>query len=190
VRVSNPLSIEQPGSAIVVSGSNMSGKTTYLRAVGLNGLLALAGGPVCAKEFEIRRSRIRTTVRVEDNLGAGVSLFMAEVSRIGDVVAESGRGDAPVFFLFDEILHGTNAQDRREATQLVLARLMGNGAAGLVTTHDPKIADARGSVFQVHFTDSVEARNGAVAMTFDYVLRPGPATTTNALRILEAMGLR
>jgi len=113
------------------------------------------------------------------------------VSRIAEVVDDAGRiGDVPVLFLFDEILHGTNAQDRREATQLVLARLLGNGAAGIVTTHDPRIADGQSRLVQVHFTDSVESRNGEVAMTFDYVLRPGPATTTNALRILEALGLK
>lgn len=189
VRVSNPVSIDRSGSAIVVSGSNMSGKTTYLRAVGLNTLLALAGGPVCARDFTVRRSRLRTTVRVEDDLGAGVSLFMAEVSRIAQVVDDAARpSDVPVLFLFDEILHGTNAQDRREATQLVLARLLASGAAGIVTTHDPRIADGLDSakVTQSHFTDSVESRGEGVIMTFDYVIRPGPATTTNALNILRA----
>jgi DNA mismatch repair ATPase MutS len=169
----------------------MSGKTTYLRAVGLNTLLAMAGGPVCARALTIRRCRLRTTVRIEDNLGAGVSLFLAEVSRIAEVVGAAGDEKLPpVLFLFDEILHGTNAQDRREATQLVLARLLANGAAGIVTTHDPRIADGRENLVQVHFTDSLESRNGDVVMTFDYTLRPGPATTTNALRILEALGLK
>jgi hypothetical protein len=191
VRVTNPVEIDGPGSAIVISGSNMSGKTTYLRAVGLNTLLAMAGGPVCARALTIRRCRLRTTVRIEDNLGAGVSLFLAEVSRIAEVVGAAGDEKLPpVLFLFDEILHGTNAQDRREATQLVLARLLANGAAGIVTTHDPRIADGRENLVQVHFTDSLESRNGDVVMTFDYTLRPGPATTTNALRILEALGLK
>jgi DNA mismatch repair ATPase MutS len=196
VRVANPVVIESPGSAIVISGSNMSGKTTYLRAVGLNALLAFAGGAVCAKEFSIRRSRVRTTVRVEDDLGAGVSLFLAEVSRIAAVVEDAGKSnEPPVLFLLDEILHGTNAADRREATQLVLRRLLGSDAWGIITTHDPQIAAVHDQVHEarvtaVHFTDAVEAREGGVAMTFDYVLRPGPATTTNALRILEKLGLR
>jgi DNA mismatch repair ATPase MutS len=114
---------------------------------------------------------------------------MAEVSRIAQVVNEAGRPDkVPVLFLFDEILHGTNAQDRREATQLVLARLQASGAAGIVTTHDPRIAEGldSGKVTQWHFTDTIEPRDGDVIMTFDYVIRPGPATTTNALRILRA----
>jgi DNA mismatch repair ATPase MutS len=170
----------------------MSGKTTYLRAVGINAMLAFAGGPVCASELTVRRCRVRTTVRVEDDLSAGVSLFMAEVSRIAQIVADAEReAGTPVLFLLDEILHGTNAKDRREATQLVLRRLMVNGAAGIITTHDPAIADVEGSsVKQVHFSDAVESRDGSVVMTFDYALKPGPATTTNALRILEKLGLR
>jgi hypothetical protein len=195
VRVTNPVAIERPASAIIVSGSNMSGKTTYLRAVGVDALLAFAGGPVCAGDLTIRRSRVRTTVRIEDNLGAGVSLFLAEVSRIAEIVGDAGSDTAtPVLFLFDEILHGTNAQDRREATQLVLERLLASGAAGIITTHDPRIADVEDrmgdvDIVQVHFTDSVETRAGQVTMTFDYILRPGAATTTNALRILEALNL-
>lgn len=190
VRVSNPVSIDAPGRAIVVSGSNMSGKTTYLRAVGVNAMLALAGGAVCARDFSIRRCRLRTTVRVEDDLGAGVSLFLAEVTRIAEIVKEAERDRAtPVLFLLDEILHGTNAQDRREATQLVLGRLLASGAAGIVTTHDPRIADgaAPATIRQVHFTDSVVSGEEDIRMTFDYLVRPGPATTTNALRILRAL---
>jgi len=194
-RVVNPVSIESGGRAIVVSGSNMSGKPTYLRSVGVNALLALAGGPVCATSLAIRRCRVRTTVRVEDDLGAGVSLFLAEVSRIAEIVGDADRGEAaPLLFLFDEILHGTNAQDRREATQLVLKRLLAIGASGIITTHDAQIADlgdaaGGGRIRPAHFTDSVESDGGAVSMTFDYILRPGPATTTNALRILKALGL-
>jgi hypothetical protein len=191
IRVTNPVSLEAPGSAIVISGSNMSGKTTYLRAIGLNALLAMAGGPACAAELTIRRSRVRTTVRVEDDLGAGVSLFLAEVSRLRDVVADAGAPhEVPVLFLLDEILHGTNAEDRRQATRLVLARLLAAGASGIITTHDPRIAQTTEvPVAQAHFTDAVTSNDGQVTMTFDYTLRPGPATTTNALRILEALGL-
>jgi DNA mismatch repair ATPase MutS len=190
-RVTNPVALDAAGTAVVISGSNMAGKTTYLRAIGLNALLALAGGPVCASAFAVRRSRVRTTVRVEDDLGAGVSLFLAEVSRLRDVVADAAApNEAPVLFLLDEILHGTNAEDRRQATRLVLARLLAAGASGIITTHDPRIAEAtEGRVAQGHFTDAVASNDGEVKMTFDYTLRPGPATTTNALRILEALGL-
>jgi DNA mismatch repair ATPase MutS len=195
VRVVNPVALDSPGSVIVISGSNMSGKTTYLRAVGLNALLAQAGGPGCAAELTIRRCRVRTTVRVEDDLSAGVSLFFAEVSRIRDIVTDAAKGsdgDPPVLFLLDEILHGTNAADRRQASQLVLRRLIATGSSGLITTHDPGIAELGshgGRVVHAHFTDAVGSEQGEVTMTFDYVMKPGPATTTNALRILEALGL-
>lgn len=192
VRVTNPVAIDSAGSAIVVSGSNMSGKTTYLRAVGVNALLAFAGGAVCAAAFDVRRCRVRTTVRVEDDLSAGVSLFLAEVSRISSVVSEAaGDRETPVLFLFDEILHGTNAADRRQATQLVLRRLLDSGASGIITTHDPQIAEVGdpARVRQAHFTDSIVPGDDAVSMTFDYTIKSGPATTTNALRILQRLGL-
>jgi DNA mismatch repair ATPase MutS len=192
VRVTNPVALDAPGSAVVISGSNMSGKTTYLRAIGLNALLAQAGGAVCATTLGMRRCRVRTSVRIEDDLAAHVSLFMAEVRRIRDVVVDAEMdGAAPVLFLFDEILHGTNAPDRREATQLVLRRLIAAGAAGVITTHDPTIGDVSmpAKVIHAHFTDSVSSGNAGVTMTFDYTMRPGPATTTNALRVFEALGL-
>jgi DNA mismatch repair ATPase MutS len=195
-RVPNPVALAGSGAVLIVSGSNMSGKTTYLRAVGLNILLALAGGPVCGAEMRVARCRVRTSVRIEDDLAAGMSLFYAEVARIRDVVGDAEvAGAPPVLFLLDEILHGTNAADRREATRLVLQRLIAAGAAGIITTHDPSVADGiptgpgSGAVEQRHFTDAVTANGSAIDMTFDYAIRPGPATTTNALRILRLLGL-
>jgi hypothetical protein len=192
VRVTNPIELRAPGSALVISGSNMSCKTTYLRAAGLNVLLAQAGGPVCAASMRLRRCRVRTSVRIEDDLAANTSLFFAEVSRIRDIIRDAEDEDAPpVLFLFDEILHGTNARDRREASILVLERLLDAGAAGMITTHDAGVGDVgRGNVTHVHFTDTVVHNTDGIGMSFDYVMRPGPATTTNALRIFEAMGLK
>ena len=189
-RVANPVSLKAPGDVLIISGSNMSGKTTYLRAVGLNALLALAGGPVCATAMRVRRCRVRTSVRVEDDLSAGASLFFAEVARIREIVDAAASDGPPVLFLLDEILHGTNAADRRQATQLVLRRLIAAKAAGLITTHDPAVSD--GMVDRPrhgHFTDTVTTNGAGVQMTFDYSLRAGPATTTNALRILELLGV-
>ena len=188
--VTNPVNLRERGETLVITGSNMSGKTTYLRAVGLNALLAMAGGPVCATAFSIRRSRVRTSVRVEDDLAHGSSLFFAEVSRIRDVVVDAERRDAPpVLFLLDEILHGTNAADRRQATQLVLEQLLAGGASGIITTHDAATSEAITHATPVHFTDSVRTGDDGVRMSFDYTLRPGPATTANALRILRMMGI-
>jgi hypothetical protein len=185
------------GTLLVVSGSNMSGKTTHLRALGLNALLAYAGGPACARRLLVRRARVRTSVRVDDDLAAGMSLFYAEVARLRDVVRAAEEPSAPpVLYLLDEILHGTNAADRHAATCIVLRRLMQAGAAGAVTTHDPAVADdvraadgARGNVEEAHFTEELQRGPAGIEMRFDYVLRPGPATGRNALAILAMMGL-
>jgi hypothetical protein len=188
--VRNDLVLARGGDLLVVSGSNMSGKTTYLRAAGLNALLAQAGGPVCAASFELRRCRVRTSVRVEDDLASGVSLFYAEARRLRDIVAAAREQDRPpVLFLLDEILHGTNAADRRRATQVVLSHLVRAGAFGMVTTHDPLIApDAEANVRQVHFSEALSADDDA-GLEFDYRIREGPATSANALAILRALGL-
>ncbi len=199
IAVPNPVRLATSGSLLVLSGSNMSGKTTYLRAIGLNAVLALAGGPVCASEMLVRRARVRTSVRIEDDLSAGVSLFLAEVSRLRDIVRDSEeRGSAPVLFLFDEILHGTNAADRRFASQVVLRRLLRGSSWGVLTTHDPDLvtglfgepntACAR-HIEHGHFRETVQRDGSLVRMSFDYLLRPGPTTSANARLILESLGL-
>ena len=199
IAIPNPVRLATAASLLALSGSNMSGKTTYLRAIGLNAVLAFAGGAVCASQLTIRRARVRTSVRIDDDLGAGVSLFLAEVSRLRDTVRDSEEvGAAPVLFLFDEILHGTNAADRRFASQVVLRRLLRGSSWGVLTTHDPDIitdlfdsSDTAHApdVTQGHFRETVERDGGAVRMSFDYLLRPGPATSANARLILESMGL-
>jgi DNA mismatch repair ATPase MutS len=201
-RVTNPVRLGAPGSLLMVSGSNMAGKTTLLRAVGANVLLAQAGGPVCAEAMRWRPLRVRTSVRVHDALEAGVSLFLAELRRLRDVVAaadgapdgapDGTPGSAPVLFLFDEVLHGTNSHDRREATRAVLARLAGRGAVGVVTTHDLELADDPGlapATTHVHFRERYAAADAGPRMEFDYLARPGRATTTNALALLDLLGL-
>lgn len=189
--VRNDLRLEGPGAVAVVSGSNMAGKTTYLRAAGLDTLLAQAGGPVCATSLYLRRCRVRTSVRIEDDLGSGVSLFMAEAMRLRTIVGEAeaarGEGAPPVLFLLDEILHGTNARDRREATRLVLRRLAAAGASGVVTTHDPSIA--REGDRQLHFRETIAPDDAGFRMDFDYTAREGPATSANALAVLRMLGL-
>jgi hypothetical protein len=195
VAVPNDVALDA-GDVVVVSGPNMAGKTTFLRAVGLDVLLAQAGSAVAAESLRLRRCRLRTSVRVEDDLARGVSLFLAEVTRLRDVIADAERPDAPpVLFLFDEILHGTNARDRRVATRRVLDRLRHAGAVGLVTTHDPAIAHAddpatSASLRELHFDGSVARdADGGLALRFDYRALPGPATHANALAVLELLGI-
>ena len=199
IAIVNPVHLATPGCLLALSGSNMAGKTTYLRAIGLNAVLAFAGGPVCATHMVMRRARVRTSVRIEDDLGAGVSLFLAEVSRLRDIVADAEQsGSVPVLFLLDEILHGTNAADRRFASQVVLRRLLRTSSWGVLTTHDADLvtdlvvdhdAAHHAHVAHGHFRETVQQDTGSVHMAFDYQLRRGPTTSANARLILESMGL-
>ena len=137
----------------------------------------------------MRRCRVRTSVRIQDDLAAGVSLFLAEATRLRDIVGHAREGQPPVLFLLDEILHGTNAADRRTATQLVLGHLSHAGAFGLVTTHDPSIAPEGGAARQVHFGEGLAGDRERLGLTFDYRVREGPATAANAMAILRSLGL-
>ena len=193
-RVGNAVRLGPAGSLLLVTGSNMAGKTTLLRAVGVNVLLAQAGGPACAARMRWRRARVRTSIHVQDALGEGVSLYLAELRRLKEVVdaAATRDGGAPVLYLLDEVLHGTNSADRRTATRAVLARLSRSGAVGVVTTHDLELADepalARTTEL-LHFREQYERTADGPRMTFDYVARPGKATSANALALLAVLGL-
>jgi MutS domain V len=187
-RVANDLSLPGPGSALVITGSNMAGKSTLLRALGLNVALALAGGPVCAKAMRIGRVRLRASMRIDDSLQRGASYFHAELSRLRSVVGELDDGP-PVLFLLDELLRGTNAHARHKGARAVVLHLLRHRALGLVATHDIALselaAELPGQVDNVHFTDVFEDGE----MRFDYRLRPGVVKTSNALRLLALAGV-
>jgi hypothetical protein len=188
--VTNDAALGSDGDVIVVSGANMAGKSTFLRAIGLNALMAQAGGMVAARSLELRRCRVRTSIHVEDDLGSGTSLFLAEVTRIKQIVDEARDGTrVPVLFILDEVLHGTNAKDRREASQGVLAQLRTTSAVGVVATHDPLIGAANER--HMHFACRVthDPDTGRIELVFDYRAREGPAIESNALAILELLGL-
>ncbi len=186
--VPNDVEVGPAGSFLLVTGSNMSGKSTLLKAVGLNAVLAQAGAPVCAGSLRMPPLRIVTSVHVEDSLVDGVSYFMAGLHRLRHVVdAARERG---TLYLLDEILQGTNSTERRIAARTVLRHLLATGAIGAVTTHDLTLAEAEDLVARavaVHFTESVG--DGDEGIAFDYRLRDGIATSTNALRLLEMVGL-
>jgi len=193
VRVANDVTVGPRGTLLLVTGSNMAGKSTLLRAIGLNTVLAQAGGPVCARTFESPRVRLYTSIRVQDSLERGVSYFMAELQRLKLIADAAATGDeAPVLYLLDEMLHGTNSVERAVAARRILTQLIDRGAIGAVTTHDlalgdgPPLADA---ARQVHFTEQFSRVDGRPVMSFDYLLRPGKATSTNALKLLELVGL-
>jgi DNA mismatch repair ATPase MutS len=195
-RVRNDVTIGPPGTFLLVTGSNMSGKSTLLRAVGVNAVLAQAGGPVCAAALAMPAVELWTSARVQDSLERGVSFFLAELQRLKLVVDAVTRGreedGARVMYLLDEILQGTNTAERSVAARRVIAFLVDQGAIGAVSTHDLALADdprlAQLAV-SVHFTDTVGQGPDAPPMSFDYQLRPGVATTTNALRLMRLIGL-
>ena len=193
-RVSNDVTVGPPGTFLLVTGSNMSGKSTLLRAIGTNVVLAQAGGPVCATSMRLTPVDVWTSIRIDDSLEAGVSLFMAELRRLKRIVdaARDPARSRPLLYLLDEILHGTNTGERRIAARRVLTYLLNAGAIGAVTSHDLTLADdptLDGPAQRVHFTEQFEQRNGAMTMTFDYTLRPGLATSANALKLLAMIGL-
>lgn len=189
--VANDLEVGPPGTFLFVTGSNMSGKSTLLRAVGINAVLAQAGGPVCARRMEMTPLAVSTSMRTADSLAQGVSQYMAELTRIRQVV-EAARMGGGVLYLLDEPLQGTNEAERRVAVQTILGHLLEAGAVGAVATHDlqldgiPRLAAAARAV---HLEGQVEEGAGGPLVSFDYRLRPGRATSTNALALLRAVGL-
>ncbi|MGH7294984.1 MAG: MutS-related protein [Polyangiaceae bacterium] len=161
-----------------------------LRALGVNALLAYAGAPVCAASMHLGPARIGTSMRIEDSLEQGVSHFYAELRRLKrvlDLAHEAGR--APVLFLLDEILHGTNSRERVIGACAVVRELVERGSLGAVSTHDLGITalerELGGRIENVHFEEQVKGE----AMTFDYVLRPGIVQSSNALRLMRAVGI-
>lgn len=187
-RVANDVSLAAPGTALLVTGSNMSGKSTLLRAMGLATVLALAGAPVPARRLRVSRLVPATSIRVADSLEAGVSHFYAEIGKLKRVV-DAAQGSVPVLFLLDEVLHGTNSRERQIGARWVLARLLELGSLGAVSTHDQELCrlpDAlMSSVRLVHLRESV--KDGS--MTFDYKVYPGPVSSGNALRLMRNVGL-
>jgi hypothetical protein len=189
VRVHNDVVIGPAGSTLLVTGSNMSGKSTLLRSIGANSVLAQAGAPVCAQRYHAPVLRLYTSVNVRDSLAAGVSLYMAQLHRIKTVL-DAAEASAPELccYLLDEILSGTNSADRTTAVRAIMHRLMQLPAIGALATHDLALAadeKISATAHTIHFRESIE--DGV--MTFDYRIREGPLQSTNALTLLRLMGI-
>jgi hypothetical protein len=203
--VCNDVELGPPGTVLLVTGSNMSGKSTLLRSIGLATVLAGAGAPVCAEALRLPAVRLFTSMRVQDSLEAGVSYFMAELLRLKALLDEAPplpRGgkpgeaetpssdETPLLYLVDEILQGTNSEERQQAGRRLIRHLLRRWALGAVTTHDLDLhreAEVESSAVLVHFRETLdEAGEG---LHFDYRLRSGLATTRNALRLAEKVGL-
>jgi DNA mismatch repair ATPase MutS len=166
----------------------MSGKSTFLRSVGVNVVLALAGAPVRATRVRLSPLALGATLRIEDSLQAGHSRFYSEILRIRGIV-EAARGPVPLVFMLDEILHGTNSYDRRIGAEAIVRALVDAGAIGFVTTHDLALTELPArlgpTAVNMHFEDRIE--NGR--MVFDYRMRPGVVEHSNALALMRAVGL-
>jgi len=199
-RVDNDVEVGPPETILLITGSNMSGKSTLLRAIGLNTVLAQAGAPVCALAFEMPPADLQTSIRVQDSLELGLSYFMAALARLKQIVdaalrqgsgpAERGQTTGRVLlYLLDEVLQGTNSVERGIAVRAVVRHLIDARAIGVMTTHDLGLADEeplKSAARLAHFTEQVHPDG---TMTFDYQLRPGLATSTNALRLMQLIGI-
>ena len=190
-RVPNDVEVGPPGTMLFVTGSNMSGKSTLLRAIGLNIVLAQSGAPVCAKSFRTPPVGLYTSIHVEDSLERGMSYFMAALARLKLIVdaAERSDNERVLMYLLDEVLQGTNSVERGIAVRAVARHLLNARAIGAMTSHDLTLADEdpiKSAGGLVHFTELVGADG---TMTFDYRLRPGLATSRNAIRLMQLIGI-
>jgi hypothetical protein len=186
--VGNSVRLNKDLQLLVVSGSNMSGKSTLLRTVGVNAVLAMAGAPVPSRRLRMSPLALGATMRVRDSLQEGTSRFYAEIVRIREIVTEAS-GEVPALFLLDEILHGTNSHDRAIGAEGIVKALLARGAIGLVTTHDlalARVAEALAPrAANVHFEDHFEGGR----LVFDYRMRPGVVQKSNALDLMRVVGL-
>ncbi|MBI2481495.1 MAG: hypothetical protein HYV60_23500 [Planctomycetia bacterium] len=195
-RVVNDIEVGPAGHFLLVTGSNMAGKSTLLRSIGINAVLAEAGAPLCAKSWRMPPLAVATSMRISDSLQDHVSFFMAELRRLKEIVDQATAaqgGDRRLLFLLDEILQGTNSTERHIAVVEVLSHLLASQAFGAVSTHDLELAtspEISQSCTTVHLRETLHGSGAAETMTFDYLLRPGIAPTTNALKLLELVGLR
>ena len=186
--ITNEVTLGDDLRVLVVSGSNMSGKSTLLRTVGTNAVLALAGAPVFARSLRLTPLAVGASIRVLDSLQEGSSRFYAEIKRLRQIM-KLAEGEPPALFLLDEILHGTNSHDRGIGAEAVVRGLFERGALGLVTTHDlalARVAEALApGAANVHFADHLEEGR----MVFDYRMRPGVVAHSNALELMRSVGL-
>lgn len=174
-------------SAMILSGPNMAGKSTFIRAVGVNAVLAQCGAPVRASSLRMSSLQVAASICIFDSLSGGMSRFYAEIHRV-KLIVDLARGSRPVLYLLDELLSGTNSHDRLVGTEFVLKSLAELNAIGIVSTHDlalTRIADEMTGAFNAHFADHLEGDR----LIFDYKLHPGVVQTSNALELMRAIGL-
>ena len=186
--VENDLLLDVSNQLMILSGPNMAGKSTFIRAIGVNAVLAQCGAPVCARRLRMSPLRVTASICILDSLAGGMSRFYAEIHRL-KLIADLAQGPVPVLFLLDELLSGTNSHDRMVGTQFILRELIDRKAIGIVSTHDlaltqiPAMFGER--AMNCHFEDHLEGGR----LIFDYKLKPGIVQTSNALKLMRAIGL-
>jgi DNA mismatch repair ATPase MutS len=188
-KVCNDFAVEELGELSVITGSNMAGKSTFIKTIGINLCLAYAGGPVNARRFRFRPFRLHTCIQISDSIADGFSYFYAEVKCLKRLLERLESGDdLPLLYLIDEIFRGTNNRERLIGSRAYVQTLIGARGVGVLATHDLELASLERVSSQVsnfHFRDHVQDGK----LVFDYTLRPGPSPTTNALKIMRMEGL-
>jgi DNA mismatch repair ATPase MutS len=186
--VENDVQLGDGMQLIILSGPNMAGKSTFIRSVGVNAVLAQCGAPVRAKRLRLSPLNVAVSICVLDSLSGGMSKFYAEIHRI-KLIEDLTRGPVPVLFLMDELLSGTNSHDRLVGTQFILRNLLERHAIGIVSTHDLALTQIPeglgGRARNYHFEDRLEGN----LLVFDYKLKPGIVQTSNALKLMQSIGL-
>ena len=187
-RVNNFIDIEHKAALMLVTGSNMAGKSTYLRSIGINTVLAMAGVPVCADHFTLSPVQIISSMRIADNLEESTSTFYAELKKLKTVIDNVNK-DAKVFILLDEILRGTNSLDRHTGSEALIKQLIKHKAAAIIATHDVDLAKLKeeypDNIFNYHF--DVQVSNDE--LYFDYLLKDGVCTSLNASILMKKIGI-
>ena len=187
-RVDNSLSFDPDGRIYLITGANMAGKSTLLRMVGTNMVLAMAGGPVCARKFSMVPVSIHTSVRTNDSLGDDESYFYAELKRLSAIIRRAESGEKP-FIIIDEMLKGTNSRDKHTGSAALIRRLIGLGASGLAATHDVELGELEKEFPGRLVNCCFEVDTGSGQLSFDYKLRPGVSKNLNATFLMRKMGI-
>jgi DNA mismatch repair ATPase MutS len=187
--IRNDISLNHKGNILIVTGPNMSGKTTFLKTLGVNIVLAMAGGPVCAQRLALSPLKLYTSMKVTDSLDKKLSLFYAELQRL-KIIMDAISGKEPVFFLIDEMLKGTNESDRHKGAIALIRQLVENKADGILATHDLELTklekDYTQAITNYHFDGYIEGER----LLFDYKLKTGICQSSNALELMKKVGIQ